>query len=115
MPYHRKDVISPFYRALPSFARPASSSLHSAPHASNDSNETLNKLRAVQLATLFALAAIVGGRAALADAPNILCIMSDDHAAHAIGAYGGRLAALNPTPNLDRLAAKGCGSTTSSA
>lgn len=30
--------------------------------------------------------------------PNILFIMSDDHAAHAIGAYGGRLAALNPTP-----------------
>lgn len=39
--------------------------------------------------------------------PNILWIMSDDHAAHAIGAYGGRLAVLNPTPNLDRLAAEG--------
>ena len=33
-----------------------------------------------------------------ADRPNILFIMSDDHAAHAIGAYGGRLAGLNPTP-----------------
>ena len=33
--------------------------------------------------------------------------MSDDHAAHAIGAYGGRLAPLNPTPTLDRLAAEG--------
>ena len=39
--------------------------------------------------------------------PNILFIMSDDHAAHAIGAYGGRLAPLNPTPALDRLAAEG--------
>ncbi|WP_146439998.1 sulfatase family protein [Crateriforma conspicua] len=39
--------------------------------------------------------------------PNIIFIMSDDHAAHAIGAYGGRLSELNPTPNLDRLAAGG--------
>jgi N-acetylglucosamine-6-sulfatase len=39
--------------------------------------------------------------------PNIIFIMSDDHAAHAIGAYGGRLAKLNPTPTLDRLASEG--------
>ena len=38
---------------------------------------------------------------------NILYIMSDDHAAHAISAYGGRLAAVAPTPNLDRLAHEG--------
>jgi N-acetylglucosamine-6-sulfatase len=42
-----------------------------------------------------------------ADKPNILYIMSDDHAAHAIGAYGGRLATLNPTPTIDRLAKEG--------
>jgi arylsulfatase A-like enzyme len=36
--------------------------------------------------------------------PNILYIMSDDHAAHAIGAYGSR---INRTPNIDRLAAEG--------
>jgi arylsulfatase A-like enzyme len=36
--------------------------------------------------------------------PNILFIMSDDHAAHAIGAYGSR---VNQTPNIDRLAAGG--------
>jgi len=42
-----------------------------------------------------------------AQPPNILYIMSDDHAAHAIGAYGGRLAKLDPTPTLDRLAADG--------
>lgn len=39
--------------------------------------------------------------------PNILFIMSDDHAAHAIGAYDGRFASLDPTPTLDRLAAEG--------
>ena len=51
-----------------------------------------------------------GGSAGLAQdhvRPNILFIMSDDHAAHAIGAYGGRLAALDPTPTLDRLAREG--------
>jgi arylsulfatase A-like enzyme len=36
--------------------------------------------------------------------PNIVFIMSDDHAAHAIGAYGSR---VNQTPNLDRLAREG--------
>lgn len=39
--------------------------------------------------------------------PNIIYIMSDDHAANAIGTYGSRLAELNPTPNLDKLAAEG--------
>ncbi len=41
------------------------------------------------------------------DRPNILFIMSDDHAAHAISAYGGRLAEIAPTPNIDRLAKEG--------
>ncbi len=45
--------------------------------------------------------------AVAADKPNILYIMADDHAAHAIGAYGGRLARLDPTPNIDRLADEG--------
>ena len=39
--------------------------------------------------------------------PNIIYIMSDDHAAEAIGAYGGRLAPLNPTPTIDKLAKEG--------
>lgn len=39
--------------------------------------------------------------------PNILFIMSDDHCERAIGAYGGRLAGLNPSPNIDRLAQEG--------
>lgn len=36
--------------------------------------------------------------------PNILYIMSDDHAAHAISAYGSQ---INHTPNIDRLAEQG--------
>ncbi len=36
--------------------------------------------------------------------PNILYIMTDDHAAHAIGAYGSR---VNQTPNIDRIAREG--------
>ncbi|WP_299555202.1 sulfatase [Seonamhaeicola sp.] len=39
--------------------------------------------------------------------PNILFIMSDDHTTQAIGAYGSRLAGLNPTPTLDELANNG--------
>ncbi|EWH11757.1 sulfatase [Catenovulum agarivorans DS-2] len=38
---------------------------------------------------------------------NVLYIMTDDHAARAVGAYGGRLAQLNPTPTLDKLAQQG--------
>jgi arylsulfatase A-like enzyme len=36
--------------------------------------------------------------------PNIVFIMTDDHAAHAIGAYGSK---VNQTPHLDRLAKEG--------
>ncbi|MDP8905247.1 MAG: sulfatase [Chloroflexota bacterium] len=36
--------------------------------------------------------------------PNFVFIMADDHAAHAIGAYGSR---INETPGMDRLAAEG--------
>ncbi|MEM6885041.1 MAG: sulfatase [Verrucomicrobiota bacterium] len=39
--------------------------------------------------------------------PNILFIMSDDHASQAVGAYGGILAPLNPTPVIDQLAREG--------
>src|SRR5687768_2926076 len=39
-----------------------------------------------------------------ADRPNILFIMTDDHAAHAISAYGSK---INLTPNMDRLAKEG--------
>lgn len=36
--------------------------------------------------------------------PNIVLILSDDHAAHAISAYGSR---VNATPQIDRIAAGG--------
>lgn len=39
-----------------------------------------------------------------ADKPNILFVFSDDHAQHAISAYGSK---VNQTPHLDRLAKDG--------
>lgn len=59
-------------------------------------------MRTLVLATL--LGATVAVSAAAADRPNILFIMADDHAAHAISAYGSR---VNQTPNIDRLAREG--------
>tara|TARA_R110002049_G_scaffold309268_1_gene519524 strand:- start:34910 stop:36457 length:1548 start_codon:yes stop_codon:yes gene_type:complete len=46
-------------------------------------------------------------RPAAADRPNIVFVFSDDHAPHAIGAYGGIYNELDPTPNIDRLAQQG--------
>ena len=54
-------------------------------------------------AALLLLTAAATVRAADAR-PNIVFIMSDDHAAHAISAYGSR---VNQTPNIDRLAREG--------
>ena len=51
--------------------------------------------------------AAVVGLATAVDAqprPNVLFIMTDDHAAHAISAYGSR---VNVTPNIDRIAREG--------
>jgi arylsulfatase A-like enzyme len=48
-------------------------------------------------------AALRLGRAADAP-PNIIYMMADDHAAHAISAYGSR---VNRTPNIDRIAQQG--------
>jgi uncharacterized sulfatase len=39
--------------------------------------------------------------------PNIVFIMTDDHAAQAISAYGHPLSQLAPTPNIDRIAKNG--------
>jgi arylsulfatase A-like enzyme len=58
---------------------------------------------AARLATLL-WATWCGVGAAAAPRPNILFIFSDDHAQHAISAYGSR---VNTTPHLDRLAAEG--------
>jgi arylsulfatase A-like enzyme len=53
---------------------------------------------------LTALIAMPASRAADAQRPNILFIFSDDHAQHAISAYGSK---VNKTPNVDRLAEGG--------
>jgi arylsulfatase A-like enzyme len=48
---------------------------------------------------------LLASTAAAADArPNILFVFTDDHAAHAISAYGSK---INKTPNIDRLAREG--------
>src|SRR5213083_3679081 len=59
-------------------------------------------MRTFVLAAL--LCATVDAPAAAADRPNIIFIMADDHAAHAISAYGSR---INQTPNIDRIAQQG--------
>ena len=48
--------------------------------------------------------AVAGGAATAAQKPNIVFIFTDDHAAHAISAYGSR---INQTPNIDRIAREG--------
>lgn len=53
------------------------------------------------------LVGLVAGTAAADDRPNILFVFSDDHAPHAIGAYDGWLKSVDPTPNIDKLAAQG--------
>ncbi len=65
----------------------------------------------------FSLSAALGIGAALTSAcstgpvrqerPNIIYIMSDDHAYQAISAYGSILKDLAPTPNIDRIARDG--------
>ena len=56
-----------------------------------------------------ALSALLGcttmGRASSAQSrPNIIFIMSDDHASHAMSCYGSK---INKTPHLDRIADEG--------
>ncbi len=52
-------------------------------------------------------AALTAQDASPTQRPNILFIFTDDHAPHAIGAYGSRFAELDPTPNIDALAQQG--------
>jgi hypothetical protein len=56
------------------------------------------------ITTTMALLVIIATPCLTAERPNILYIMSDDHAADGISAYGSRLAKIAPTPNIDRLA-----------
>jgi len=57
---------------------------------------------------LFSLAVACAGCAETPrEPPNIIFVFADDHATQAVGAYGSRLAPLDPTPNIDRLATEG--------
>ena len=58
----------------------------------------------VALIALSLLPASASTQSSRASRPNIIYIMTDDHAAHAIGAYGSK---VNKTPNMDRLAREG--------
>ena len=61
----------------------------------------------VAMATATLTGSALAAPAAARKKPNILFIMSDDHTTQAIGAYGSRLAKLNPTPTIDTLAKEG--------
>lgn len=56
---------------------------------------------------LTAIAPSVFSQSTTTKRPNIIYIMSDDHAYQAISAYGGPLKNLAPTPNIDRIARQG--------
>jgi N-acetylglucosamine-6-sulfatase len=59
------------------------------------------------IALLLCLFAMATTAKAAAKRPNILFLFSDDHAVNAISAYGGPLAKVAPTPNIDRIAKEG--------
>ena len=65
------------------------------------------KLRPLFLILAVGLGLAPAFSASADDRPNILFIFTDDHAPHAIGAYEGWLKSLNPTPEIDKLAADG--------
>jgi arylsulfatase A-like enzyme len=58
----------------------------------------------LHLLGFLAICAFAVSQVFAANRPNILFIMSDDHAAHAISAYGSK---VNQTPHLDRIANEG--------
>src|SRR3546814_10722988 len=59
------------------------------------------------LAVPLMLAGVASAKEQPAPRPNIVYIMSDDHAYQAISAYGSALSKLAPTPNIDRIAKNG--------
>lgn len=63
-------------------------------------------LRRILIFTTLALGSLTGlpSLAIASGKPNILFIFSDDHAQHAISAYGSK---VNKTPNIDRIAQEG--------
>jgi arylsulfatase A-like enzyme len=67
----------------------------------------ISKLRISATIGLTAIAPFIHSQKAGQPRPNIVYIMSDDHAYQAISAYGGLLKDYAPTPNIDRIAAAG--------
>ena len=64
--------------------------------------------RALFICLAEALYSLVGlSPVSAAERPNIVFMMADDHTSQAWSCYGGRLAAIAKTPNIDRLAAEG--------
>ena len=63
----------------------------------------MNRFQQSLIAVIVSLTSV----AFAAERPNIVFIFTDDHAPHAIGAYGGWLKGVNPTPNIDKLASQG--------
>ena len=67
----------------------------------------MNYLKSILLSSIFLASLsskVLGQSSTKAKQPNIVFIISDDHAFQAIGAYGGK---LMPTPNIDRIAKEG--------
>ncbi len=72
-------------------------------------SRTMTRREAIASIGALSAASVLGlGNAAEAKSsskrPNIVFIMSDDHASHAIGCYG---STINTTPNIDRIAREG--------
>ena len=61
-------------------------------------------LSALIIATVTAASLLWSALRAADERPNIIFIFTDDHASHAISAYGSK---INTTPNMDRLAREG--------
>ena len=67
----------------------------------------MNDLKSILLSLIFLAShssQLLAQTSTKAKQPNIVFIISDDHAFQAIGAYGGK---LMPTPNIDRIAKEG--------
>ena len=70
------------------------------------SNYTQKMNVTINLAAVIGLSSVIN-QEAHSQRPNIIYIMSDDHAYQAISAYGGPLKDYAPTPNIDRIAKHG--------
>src|SRR4051794_20028074 len=62
------------------------------------------RLAGTLLTAVLVVCSLTTAPVVVANRPNIVYIMSDDHAPHAIGAYGSH---VNQTPNLARIAREG--------